>query len=174
MNYGGLKATDVANGEGVRVSLFVSGCPHHCKECFNPETWDYSYGELFTDDITDRIINLLKPDYIAGFSLLGGEPLAPRNQEKVLSLLRKVRAAYPNKTIWCYTGYSFEDVLSGKIGDAETSRGILECIDVLVDGRFEIERKNLSLRFRGSENQRLIDVPASMNARRFCEFVLTN
>ena len=165
MNYATIKNCDIANGPGVRVSLFVSGCHHHCKGCFNREAWDFSYGQPFTQETIDQILALLKPDYIQGLTLLGGEPFDPRNQEAVLELLRAVKKAYPEKNIWAFTGYLFDkDILPGKLGDPEITREYVSYLDVLVDGPFVEEKKNLSLRFRGSENQRLIHVPASLAA----------
>ena len=165
MNYAEIKDCDIANGPGVRVSLFVSGCSHHCKGCFNEVAWDYNYGRPFTEEVEDQILSMLKPAYIKGLTLLGGEPFDPRNQEAVVHLLRKVKAAYPNKSIWAFTGYLFDvDLLPGKLGNPEITKEYLSYLDVLVDGKFVESLKNLSLRFRGSENQRLIDVPASLKA----------
>lgn len=163
MNYATIKKVDVANGPGIRVSLFVSGCMHHCKGCFNPETWNYCYGSPFTKETEDEILEALKPDYIKGLSLLGGEPLDPANQLSVLSLVLRFKEMYPTKTLWCYTGYTFEsDILTGKRGNQDALMLLLQNIDVLVDGEFVIELKNPNLRFRGSSNQRLIDVKASL------------
>ena len=163
MNYATVKTHDVANGPGVRVSLFVSGCSHHCKNCFNEEAWDYQYGEPYTPAVEQRILDALAPDYITGLSLLGGEPMDPRNQETVCALVRRVRETYPDKTIWCYSGYTLDDqLLAGKVGDPQTVRELLSMLDVLVDGRFVEEQKDLTLRFRGSANQRLIDVPKTL------------
>ena len=160
MNYATIKNCDIANGPGVRVSLFVSGCTHRCPGCFNEEAWDFCYGQPFTQETIDYILNLLKPDYIQGLTLLGGEPFEPQNQGAVVELLRQVKKAYPKKSIWAFSGYLFEkDILSGRIGDTSE---YLSYLDVLVDGPFIQAKKNLSLRFRGSENQRLIDVPASL------------
>lgn len=162
MNYADIKRVDVANGPGVRVSLFVSGCPHHCPECFNPEAWDYDFGQSFGQAEIDQILALLRPSYIRGLSLLGGEPMAPQNQSAVLELVRQVRAQLPEKDIWCYTGYLFEDLAQNKVGTL--SRALLEQLDVLVDGPFLIERKHLGLRFRGSDNQRLLQVGPSLQS----------
>ena len=160
MNYATIKNCDIANGPGVRVSLFVSGCTHRCPGCFNEVAWDFDYGEPFTQDTVDYILSLLKPDYVQGLTLLGGEPFEPQNQGPVVELLRQVKQAYPGKSIWAFSGYQFEkDILSGRLGDTSEYLGYL---DVLVDGPFVEAKKNLSLRFRGSENQRLIDVPASL------------
>ena len=162
MNYADIRPIDVANGPGVRVSLFVSGCTHHCAECFNPETWDFHYGSPFTQAEVDAILKHLAPGYIKGLSLLGGEPFEPENQPAVLELVRQVRERYPHKSIWCYSGYLFEALRDGSVG--EHSRELLELLDVLVDGPFVIGLKDLSLRFRGSSNQRLVDVPESLRA----------
>ena len=162
MNYADIRPIDVANGPGIRVSLFVSGCTHHCRECFNPETWDFHYGAPFTETEVQSILKHLAPGHIKGLSLLGGEPFEPENQATVLSLVRRVRAEYPSKDVWCYSGYLFEALRDGKVGTH--SRELLEQLDVLVDGPFVIEKKDLSLRFRGSSNQRLIDVLASLKA----------
>ena len=162
MNYATIKWADVANGPGVRVSLFVSGCTHHCPGCFNEVAWDFGYGELFTQQTIDTILQMLRPSHIRGLTLLGGEPFEPENQPAVLELLRQVKKELPDKSIWAFSGYLFDkDMLAGKVGDVSE---YLSYLDVLVDGRFVQEKKNLSLRFRGSENQRLIDVPASLTA----------
>lgn len=162
MNYANIKKVDVANGPGVRVSLFVSGCTHGCKECFNPEAWDFCYGQPFGEEQVEEIISLLDKDYIRGLSLLGGEPFEPQNQAALLELVYEVRRRLPQKTIWCYSGYLYEPLAAGQIG--EHSRELLEQLDVLVDGPFVVEQKDLGLRFRGSANQRIIDVPASLDA----------
>jgi len=160
VNYADIKKVDVANGPGVRVSLFVSGCTHHCKECFNPETWDFGFGAPFGQEQVEKIVTLLDKSYIKGLSLLGGEPFESENQGAVLDLVLQVRERLPEKTIWCYSGYLFEQLAAGQVG--EHSRALLEQLDVLVDGPFVLEKKELSLRFRGSANQRIIDVPASL------------
>lgn len=163
MNYGEIKNCDIANGEGIRVSLFVSGCTHHCKNCFNAQTWDFSFGSPFTKETEDMILNLLAPGYINGLSLLGGEPFEPDNQRALFPFLKRVRAAYPDKTIWCYSGYTLEsDLLSESRARCEVTDEMLSCIDVLVDGEFIEEQKNISLAFRGSENQRVINVPKTL------------
>ena len=162
MNYADIRPIDVANGPGIRVSLFVSGCTHHCKECFNPETWDFAYGRPFGEEQVQAILGHLSKPYIRGLSLLGGEPFEPQNQAAVLELVEQVREVYPDKDIWCYSGYLFEQLAAGAVG--EHSRELLERLDVLVDGPFILERKDLSLRFRGSANQRILDVPASLEA----------
>ena len=162
MNYATIKNCDIANGPGVRVSLFVSGCTHRCPGCFNEVAWDFNYGEPFTTEVMDRIVDMLRPDYIRGLTLLGGEPFEPQNQGPVVELLRRIKQELPGKSIWAFSGYLFEkDILSGRLGD---TREYLSYLDVLVDGPFVEAKKNLSLRFRGSENQRLIDVPASLAA----------
>lgn len=167
MNYATIKPFDVANGPGVRVSLFVSGCTHRCKGCFNEEAWDFNYGEKFTGAEAEKILTAMKPDYIKGFSLLGGEPFEPSNQRVLCRLLPQIKESYPEKDIWCYTGYDFEkDLLSGRLCDREITMGMLSCIDILVDGKFVEEKKNLKLRFKGSENQRIIDVKKSLKENR--------
>ena len=163
MNYGEIKNYDIANGEGVRVSLFVSGCTHHCKNCFNPETWSFEYGKPFTKETEDYIIECLSPDYIDGLSLLGGEPFEPQNQEVLLPFLRRVRNELPKKTIWCYTGYLFDmELLSESRARCEFTDEMLSLIDVLVDGEFVQDLYDISLAFRGSSNQRIIDVQKSL------------
>lgn len=163
MNYATFRTHDVANGPGVRVSLFVSGCTHRCKGCFNAEAWDFSYGEPYTAELEERIISALAPDYIKGFSLLGGEPFEPSNQETLVGLLERIKATYPQKSVWCYTGYDFErDILACHLGAPDITRRMIGAVDVLVDGEFVEEKKDLSLRFRGSSNQRIINVPASL------------
>ena len=163
MNYAAIKNCDIANGPGVRVSLFVSGCTHRCPGCFNEVAWDFAYGEPFTEDTVETILTMLRPDYIRGLTLLGGEPFEPQNQGPVLELLRRIKGEMPQKSIWAFSGYLFDkDILAGRLGDWEVTREYLGYLDVLVDGPFVEAKKNLSLRFRGSENQRLIDVPASL------------
>ena len=163
MNYGEIKNYDIANGEGVRVSLFVSGCTHHCKNCFNPETWSFEYGKPFTKGTEDYIIECLSPDYIDGLSLLGGEPFEPQNQEVLLPFLRRVKNELPNKNIWCYTGYLFDrELLSESRARCEFTDEMLSLIDVLVDGEFVQALHDISLAFRGSSNQRIIDVQKSL------------
>ena len=163
MNYAAIKKCDIANGTGVRTSLFVSGCRHHCKGCFQPETWDFDFGNEFTTDIEDDIIESLKPDYIEGLTLLGGEPFEPENQRVLVKFLKRVREVYPDKSIWCYSGYLFdEELLKDSNARCEVTDEMLSYIDVLVDGEFVLEKKNIMLKFRGSENQRIIDVKKSI------------
>jgi len=163
MNYATIKNCDIANGPGVRVSLFVSGCTHRCKGCFNEVAWDFNYGQPFTQETIDQILEMLSPDYVKGITILGGEPFEPENQPAVSELLRQVKAKYPNKTVWAFSGYLFDrDILSGKLGPWEITQAYLSYVDVLVDGPFVQEKKDLSLRFRGSSNQRIIDIPASL------------
>ena len=167
MNYATIKTHDVANGPGVRVSLFVSGCTHRCKGCFNREAWDFCYGEPYTPAVEERIIHALKPEYITGLTLLGGEPFEPQNQRELVKLLRRVRRELPEKTIWSFTGYTLEtDLLTDRLGVPEITREMLEYLDVLVDGEFVLEKKDITLQFRGSSNQRLIDVPKTLEAGR--------
>ncbi len=159
MHYGAIKNCDIANGPGVRVTLFVSGCTNKCKNCFQPETWDFNYGNPFTQETEKEILKMLAPDYITGLTLLGGEPFEPSNQRALVPFIKKVRAAYPQKTIWAFTGFTLERL--GTVGDhcnCEVTAEFLSLIDVLVDGRFVEELKSLALRFRGSSNQRLIDM----------------
>ena len=167
MNYAEIKNCDIANGPGVRVSLFVSGCTHHCPGCFNQVAWDFYYGKPFTQETIDSILAMLQPGYIKGLTLLGGEPFEPENQPAVVELPRQIKAKYPEKSIWAFSGYLFDrDILAGRLGPWEITREYLSYLDVLVDGPFVESRKNLSLRFRGSENQRIIDVPASLAENR--------
>ncbi|MBQ9085642.1 MAG: anaerobic ribonucleoside-triphosphate reductase activating protein [Clostridia bacterium] len=167
MNYATIKLHDVANGPGVRVSLFVSGCTHRCKGCFNAEAWDFQYGKPFDGEVEQKLLEALSPAYIKGFSLLGGEPFEPCNQAELAPLLERIRQRYPQKNIWCYTGYDFEkDLLPGRLGEPSVTRRMLNCLDVLVDGRFVEDLKDLNLRFRGSANQRILDVPSSLQEGR--------
>lgn len=159
MNYGEIKDCDIANGVGVRISLFVSGCRNHCKECFQPQTWDFSYGKPFTLSTEEYILNLMDHDYIAGLTILGGEPFEPENQEALLPFLKRVKVRFPEKTIWAYSGYTYEQMTTeGESPCCLYTDEVLDCVDILVDGRFVVELKNISLKFRGSENQRIIDV----------------
>lgn len=163
MNYAEIKNCDIANGPGVRISLFVSGCTHHCKGCFNEVAWDFDYGTPFTQATIDKIIEMMRPSYIRGLTLLGGEPFEPQNQRPIVELLRQIKEKLPGKSIWAFSGYLFDrDILSGRLGDWKITQEYLSYLDVLVDGPFVEEKKDLSLRFRGSENQRIIDVPASL------------
>lgn len=169
MNYGEIKKTDIANGPGVRVSLFVSGCTHHCEGCFNPETWDFGYGEEFTQAAEERILGLLAPGFIAGLTILGGEPFEPSNQRALLPFLRQVKERYPQKNIWCYTGYLLDEELwKDSPARCEATEEMLSLIDVLVDGEFMQDKKDISLRFRGSKNQRIIDVRESVRQKKIC------
>lgn len=170
MNYADIKQYDIANGPGVRISLFVSGCTHHCKNCFNPEAWDFSYGEPFTGETEQRILDYLKPDYIAGLTLLGGEPFERENQKALLPFLRRVKAAYPEKSVWAFSGYLFDKEIVDKMCGAgggtpwETTEELLSYVDVVVDGRFVDALKSVSLRFKGSSNQRTILVRESLKS----------
>jgi len=165
MNYATIKPRDIANGPGVRVSLFVSGCTHRCPGCFNQEAWDFDFGQPFTQEVIDKILDDLSPSFVKGLTLLGGEPFEPQNQRAIVELLRQVKAKYPEKSIWAFSGYLFDkDIRSGRLGDPAVTEEYLSYLDVLVDGPFIESKKNLTLRFRGSENQRLIDVPASLKS----------
>ena len=167
MNYATIKYCDIANGEGVRTSLFVSGCRRHCPNCFNAVAWDFGYGAPFTKEVRNEILESLAPGYINGLSLLGGEPFEPENQRELLPFVKNVKALYPNKTIWCYTGYDFEkDVLDKMYYQWDFTHKFLSYLDVLVDGEFVEEKKVLDLRFRGSTNQRILDVPKSLTAKK--------
>lgn len=162
MNYCNIKNCDIANGTGVRVSLFVSGCRNHCNGCFQKETWDFSYGEKFTKETEDKILEMLAPTYINGLTILGGEPFEEENQRALLPFVKRVRAAYPEKDIWVFSGYTLEEMLTeGMRPGCEVTSELLSLIDILVDGRFEEDKKNISLKFRGSENQRIIDIKKS-------------
>ena len=160
MHYGELKKCDIANGTGVRVTLFVSGCTNRCQDCFQPQTWDFDYGKPFTDETKAAIFAELDKPFVNGLTVLGGEPFEPRNQRELLPLLREVREKYPDKTIWCFTGFRLDDELlrDGSYPRCEATDGMLACINVLVDGRFVKELKDISLQFRGSRNQRVIDM----------------
>ena len=163
MNYATIKKYDVANGVGVRVSLFVSGCTHRCKGCFNAEAWDFSYGSPYTEETEEEMLEAIGKSFIAGLSLLGGEPFEPCNQRALLPLLRKFKERYPDKTAWCYSGYMYDtDLQSGGRAHCEATDEMLSLLDVLVDGEFIEAQKDLKLRFRGSANQRIIDVPRSL------------
>lgn len=163
MNYALIRENDIANGPGVRTSLFVSGCRHHCKGCFNPETWNFNYGEPFTQAEIDRIIEATKPSFVEGLTLLGGEPFEPENQAALVELLKQFKQAIPDKKVWCYSGFSFEnDLLPKAQKGQENAMELLELIDVLVDGKFVEELKSSALLFRGSSNQNIIDVQESL------------
>lgn len=166
MNYCNIKYYDIANGEGVRTTLFVSGCTNHCEECFQPQTWDFNFGEAFTEEVEEKIIASLEPYYINGLTLLGGEPFEPKNQECLVNFLKKVRERQPDKTIWCFTGFRFDDELlkDGSYPRCEYTDEMLSLIDVLVDGRYVKDLHDISLRFRGSSNQRIIDLPATLKS----------
>ena len=165
MNYGLIYNCDTANGPGLRVSLFVSGCTHHCPGCFNEQTWDFNYGQPYTDQTQADILEMLAVPFIQGLTILGGEPMEPQNQPEVLALLQAVRAKCPEKDIWVYSGYTFEELQNPKARCYTTNtKAILNLIDVLVDGRFIMAQKDVTLTFRGSRNQRVLDVKASVAA----------
>lgn len=167
MNYATIKPVDIANGPGVRVSLFVSGCTHRCKGCFNEEAWDFQFGKPFTEDVQKQLLSSLDHDYIEGLTLLGGEPMEPSNQESLLPFIKAVREHLPGKTIWCFTGYDFEkDILGKMMETSAVTRELIPLFDVMVDGKFVAEKKNLSLKFRGSENQRVLNVKKSLEEGR--------
>ena len=166
MNYATIKWTDIANGEGVRISLFVSGCTHHCKNCFNQVAWDFDYGQEFDEEIQEKILSALNSSFISGISLLGGEPLEPQNQKALYPFIQNVKKKYPQKSIWCYTGFLFDEN-TGELKETgkntDLTKDLIKLFDVLVDGPFVEEKKNIRLKFRGSENQRVIDVQKSLN-----------
>ena len=162
MNYSKIKKLDVANGPGVRVTIFVSGCTHHCKNCFNQETWDFNYGKKFTEETINEIIEYLKPSHVKGLTLLGGEPMEPSNQKELVKLVKKVKETYPDKDIWCFTGFLFDKDIIEKMYENSYTRELLAYIDVMVDGPFIEALKNPSLRFKGSSNQRTINVPETL------------
>ena len=170
MNYGEIKTTDIANGVGVRTSLFVSGCTHHCKECFNSDTWDFEYGRPFTKKVQDEIIESLRPTYITGLTVLGGEPMEIVNQRALRPFLQRVKTLLPDKTIWIYSGYLWEELndKDNKRCHGDDTETILGLIDILVDGEFMIALKDISLNFRGSSNQRIIDVKRSLESGSVC------
>lgn len=163
MNYAEIKYCDIANGEGVRTSLFVSGCTHHCKNCFNKIAWDFNYGKEFTESVEDDILKSCEPDYISGVTLLGGEPFEPENQPRLLEFLKKFKEMYPEKNVWCYSGYTYEELTGKKESRCFTEKTVdmLNLIDILVDGEYVDELHTLMIRFRGSTNQRLIDLNAT-------------
>ena len=158
MNYGAIKKCDIANGVGVRTVLFVSGCTHHCKGCFQPETWNFDYGERYTKETEDEIIESLRPDYVDGITLLGGEPFEPENQRELVKLLRRIKKELPQKNVWSFSGFTYEELTGDSRAVCEVTNEMLSMLDVLVDGEFVEAKRNISLRFRGSENQRLIDM----------------
>ena len=165
MNYATIKWTDIANGEGVRISLFVSGCTHRCKNCFNQVAWDFDYGQPFDENVANKILDELGSSFIAGLSLLGGEPLEPQNQEALLPFVREVKKRYPNKPVWCYTGFTLDEK-NGQLVETHKNtpytKELISYFDVLVDGAFIEELKNIRLKFRGSSNQRVIDVQKTL------------
>ncbi len=163
MNYGAIKKTDIANGAGVRVSLFVSGCRHRCENCFNEVAWDFEYGDAFNDKVFEEVIEAMRPKYISGLSILGGEPFEPENQRALLPLVKKVKENLPGKDIWVYSGFEYDTELIGESrARCEVTDELLSMIDILVDGRYVESEKDITLKFRGSRNQRIIDVPASL------------
>lgn len=165
MNYGEIKNCDIANGEGVRVTLFVSGCTNRCEGCFQPQTWDFNYGKPFTNETEEEIIKMLGPDYISGLTLLGGEPFEPQNQRELLKFVEKVKEIYPEKNIWAFSGFTLEELKTKTPHPrCEVTDRLLSLIDVLVDGKFILSKKNISLKFRGSENQRIIDVKKTIES----------
>lgn len=165
MNYGTIKKCDIANGQGVRVSLFVSGCTHHCPGCFNEEAWDFGFGKPFTQETEEEIFTALEPGHIDGLTLLGGEPFEPGNQQELLPFLRRMKERFPEKNVWCYTGYTLEqDLLKDSRARCGATDGMLSMIDVLVDGRFVEDLKDISLPFRGSSNQRIMDLKATLGS----------
>lgn len=164
MNFAKINKNDIANGSGVRVTLFVSGCTHHCKGCFNQEAWDFGYGEPFSEDTENELLEALSPSHIKGLTLLGGEPMEPQNQRALVGFLKKVKEKYPKKSIWCYSGYTFEELTGESRARCEVTDEILSIIDVLVDGEFVEELKDISLRFKGSSNQRIINLKATLKS----------
>ena len=166
MYYGEIKNCDIANGEGVRITLFVSGCTNRCEGCFQPQTWDFCYGEPFTKETEDKILKLLEPSYIHGLTLLGGEPFEPENQRALLPFVKRVREAYPQKNIWAFTGVTIERLLNDEPHPrCEATDELLSLIDVLVDGKFDLSKKNIRLKFRGSENQRVLNLPETLKTK---------
>ena len=161
MYYGNIKKLDIANGDGVRVSLFVSGCRNRCEGCFQPETWNFEYGQPFTAETVETVVKALEPSYVNGLTLLGGEPFEPENQRELVKLLKKVREIHPDKNVWCYSGYTYEELTGDSRARCEVTDEVLSYLDVLVDGEFVAAKKDIRLRFRGSSNQRLIDMRAT-------------
>ena len=176
MYYGNIKVNDIANGDGIRVSLFVSGCTNHCKECFIPETWNFEYGKPFTEQTEQYILDNLKSDFVNGLTLLGGEPFEPKNQPTLLALVKRVREVCPNKTIWAYSGFKLDDELlkKGSYPNCKYTLELLKNIDVLVDGRFDRDLRDVRLNFRGSSNQRIILVKESLNNKNIILSPLNN
>ena len=171
MRFGNIKYCDIADGEGVRTTLFVSGCTHHCKGCFQPETWDFSFGQEFTREVEDAIIESMAPSYIDGLTLLGGEPMEPANQRALVGFLERVRETYPQKTIWSYTGDTYESLIDPESPRrTEVTDRVLSCLDVLVDGPYQEDLRDITARFRGSSNQRVIDLRATREAGRIVEW----
>ena len=171
MHYADIKKIDIANGPGVRVSLFVSGCNHHCKGCFNQEAWDFNYGKEFTEDTINEILEYMKPDYIEGITLLGGEPFEYENQKELLKLVRRIKQEYPNKSIWSFTGFEFDkDIMDDMCNKYDETKELISYIDVMVDGKFEEDKKVLGLKFKGSTNQRTIDVQESLKNKKVTLF----
>ncbi len=169
MNFCEIKNCDIADGPGVRVTLFVSGCTNHCEGCFQPQTWDFDFGRPFTWETEDELMELLAPGYINGLTLLGGEPMEPSNQRALLPFVTRVKAAYPEKTVWCYSGFTLEELLTdGSHPRCQVTDSLLALIDVLVDGKFVLAQKDISLRFRGSRNQRIIDLPETLRTGKIC------
>ena len=167
MNFGEIKNCDIADGQGVRVTLFVSGCTNHCEGCFQPQTWDFDFGKPFTRETEDELLTMLAPSYINGLTLLGGEPMEPQNQRALLPFVRRVRETYPDKTVWCDSGFTLEELLTdGSHPRCEVTDELLSMIDVLVDGKVILAQKDISLRFRGSRNQRVLDLPATLSSGR--------
>lgn len=165
MKYAEIKSRDIANGPGVRVSLFVSGCTLHCNGCFNSAAWNFNYGKEFTEDTIQEILDLLRPDYVSGLTILGGEPFEFVNQKGLLPLLQRVHEEYPDRSIWCYTGYYFDtEIISDMYKKWPVTKEILSLIDVLVEGRFDIDKLDLNLRFKGSSNQRILDMKRTLEA----------
>lgn len=159
MHYGNIKFFDIANGEGVRVSLFVSGCTNRCKGCFQPQTWDFNYGNEYTHEVKKRLVEAVGNPNVQGLTILGGEPWEPENQRVLVGLLREIKTIYPNKDVWSYTGFVYDkDLIPGGRKHCEVTDEMLSYVDVLVDGPFQEDKKNISLLFRGSENQRLINL----------------
>ena len=166
MNYAKINKNDIANGIGIRVTLFVSGCTHYCKGCFNKEAWDFDFGQLFDEGVQNELLEALSPSYISGLTLLGGEPMEPQNQRALLPFLKRVKEVYKNKTVWCYSGYTFEELTGASRARCEVTDEVLSLIDILVDGEFQEELKDISLRFKGSSNQRIIDMNKTRNSSR--------